>query len=66
MHFLRKGDGRTLKVIGTLIEKYDLAVLLYKEGDPIKTGIPVPEGTDLRKASQRYLLKDAIWEVISE
>jgi len=65
-YYLGEGKGRTLKVTGTLIEKYDLPVYIYKEGDPIRTGIPVPEGTDLRKASQRYLLKDAIWEVISE
>jgi len=65
-YYLGEEKGKTLKVSGTVIEKYDLPVFIYKEGDPIKSGMPVPEGTDLKKASHRYLLKDAEWEIISE
>lgn len=59
-------NGKTLKVTGILIEKYDLPVYIQKEGDLPKSGIPVPEGTDLKEASRRYLLKKAKWEIISE
>lgn len=59
-------NGKTLKVTGIVIEKYDLPVYIQKEGDLPKSGIPVPEGTDLKEASRRYLLKKAKWEIISE
>ena len=58
-------NGKKLKVIGTVIEKYDLPVFIEKEGDLRKSGIPVPEGTDLKEASRRYLLKNAQWEILS-
>ena len=31
---------------------------------PMLAGIPVPEGTDLREASKRFLLKDAKWTAL--
>ena len=65
-YYLGGDNGKTLKVTGTLIEKYDLPVFIYKEGELPKSGIPVPVGTDLKEASRRYLLKGAKWEIISE
>lgn len=56
-----ENDSKTVKVTGVLIEKYDRPVFIYKEGQPARSGIPVPEGTDLRKASHRYLLKNSKW-----
>ena len=64
-YYLEGLNGKTLKVTGTVIEKYDLPVFIYKEGDS-RSGIPVPEGTDLKEASHRYLLKNAKWEIISK
>lgn len=65
-YYLGGDNGKTLKVTGTLIEKYDLPVFIYKEDESPKSGIPVPEGTDLKEASRRYLLKNADWKIISE
>ena len=63
-YYLGGSNGKTLKVTGIVIEKYDLPVFIYKEGE-IRSGIAVPEGTDLKEASHRYLLKDAKWKIIS-
>ena len=65
-YYLGEDKNKTLKVTGTLSEKYDLPVFIEKEGEPIQSGIPVPEGTDLKKASHRYLLINAVWEIIKE
>jgi len=57
--------SRTIKVEGTLIKKNDLPVFITKENDTIiQYGIPVPEGTNLRKAKRRYLLKNIRCEII--
>ena len=56
--------GKRIKVTGVVIERYDLPVYIQKEGNPVSSGIPVPEGTDLHEASRRYLLKDAKWELV--
>lgn len=54
--------GKRLKVTGVLIEDHSLPVFVPKEGEPIKSGMPVPEGTDLKQASHRFLLDQATWE----
>ncbi|UII76234.1 hypothetical protein LV716_00095 [Flagellimonas sp. HMM57] len=56
-------NGKKLKVTGTVIKKYDLPVVIQKEGELPKSGIPVPEGTDIKEASRRYLLKNAKWKI---
>jgi hypothetical protein len=58
-------NGKTLKVKGVVIERFDLPVFVEKEGET-KSGIPVPEGTDLKEASHRFLLKSATWEIVVE
>lgn len=65
-YYLGGEDCKTVTVTGRIISKNDLPVFIYKEGDPIKSGIPVPEGTDLKKAKRRFLLKNAKWEIIDE
>ena len=55
--------GKRVSVTGTLIERHDLPVFIPSPNDPGIQGIPVPKGTDLHKASQRYLLKDATWKL---
>jgi hypothetical protein len=57
-------SGKEVEVTGVLIKKYDLPVFIPKEGEPVATGIPVSEGTDLHEASKRYLLKNATWKLI--
>ena len=54
-------QGRRLRVTGTLIERHDLPVFIPREGEPPIAGIPVPEGTDLHKASHRYFLTNVTW-----
>lgn len=61
------GDkGKKVRVVGILAEDHGLPVFIPKEGEESIQGMPVPEGTDLEKASHRYLLKDAKWELIEE
>ena len=56
--------GRKVRVTGILEERHDLPVYIRKAGEPPSAGIPVPEGTDLREASRRYLVRDSKWSVI--
>lgn len=56
--------GRKVRVTGVLEERHDLPVYMRKAGEPPVAGIPVPEGTDLRQASRRYVVRDAKWSLI--
>ena len=56
--------GRRVRVAGVLEERHDLPVYVARPGEPAAGGIPVPEGTDLREASRRYVIRDARWSVI--
>ena len=56
-----KYRGKRVSVTGTVIERYDLPVYLQENGEPVRTGIPVPEGRDLKCAGKRYLLENARW-----
>jgi hypothetical protein len=59
--------GKKVSVTGTLIERHDLPVFVQEPGRKnLRSGIPVPKGTDLHAAAHRYLLKDAKWVVIPE
>jgi hypothetical protein len=59
-------QGVRIRATGILAEDNDLPVFIQREGDLPVQGIPVPEGTDLKKASHRFVLKKATWEVINE
>lgn len=63
-HWPEEYFGNNVQVTGFVIVKYDLPVFIPKEGEPLKTGIPVPEGTDLHEASKRFLLKNAKWKLL--
>ena len=56
--------GRKIRVVGVLEERHDLPVYIQKAGEPPAAGIPVPEGTDLRHASRRYVVREAKWSLI--
>ena len=56
--------GKRVRVTGVLEERHDLPVFIRKPGEPVAAGIPVPEGTDLRNASHRYIVRDAKWSLI--
>jgi hypothetical protein len=56
--------GRRVRVTGILEERHDLPVHVQKPGEPVSAGIPVPDGTDLRKASHRYIVRNAKWSLI--
>ncbi len=55
--------GKRVIVKGRVIERHDRPVFVQKKDEPIKSGIPVPEGTDLHKASHRYLIANATWSL---
>lgn len=56
--------GKKLRVVGILTEDNGVPVFIPKRDEPIVQGIPVPEGTDLRHASHRYILRNAEWRLI--
>ena len=56
--------GRKVRVTGVLEERHDLPVYIPQAGAPAVAGIPVPEGTDLRQASRRYVVREAKWSLI--
>lgn len=53
--------GQNVRATGTVVECHDLPVFIRREGEPLRSGIPVPAGTDLKQASLRHLLTGAIW-----
>lgn len=62
-YYVKYGKSKRLQVTGILVERFDRPVFI-PETDfwSSPAGIPVPPGTDLKKASHRFLLKDATWE----
>ncbi len=58
-----KEPGRKMRVTGKLVKRHDLPVFIHKEGEPQKSGMPMPPGTDLTKASARYLLEKPTWKL---
>jgi hypothetical protein len=56
--------GKQVSVTGVVIERYDLPVYVRRPGEPVLPIIEVPAGTNLRKASHRYLLKSVTWKLL--
>ena len=56
--------GKTVRATGIWVTKRDLPVFEQKKSDPIRAGIPVPEGTDLEEASKHEVLSALQWEVV--
>jgi hypothetical protein len=56
-------QGKKVKVTGTLAEDNALPVYIPEDKYDIRQGIPVPKGTDLAKASHRYVLKNVQWSL---
>ena len=63
-HWPAEALGKKVRVAGILEERHDLPVYVQKSADPPAAGIPVPEGTDLREASRRYIVREAKWSLI--
>lgn len=63
-----KEKFKTVKITGVLIERNDLPIQEYPDSDStsflVKQAIQVPKGTDLKKASHRFLLKNVSWKVL--
>ena len=59
-----RAAGRKVRVTGALKDRHDLPVYIQKAGEPSVSGIPVPEGTDLRQAARRYVVREAKWSLI--
>ena len=60
--------GHRVRVTGVVIRRDDLPVFIPEpgEGEETRAGIPVPPGTDLRKARVRYLLANPTWVKLEE
>ncbi len=58
--------GKKVRVTGIVIQKEDLPVFEIEPGSEQKTGIPVEPGTGIQRASLRYLLGGATWELANE
>ena len=58
--------GKQVSVTGVDIERFDLPVYIRRPGEPTRAMMEVPAGTDLRKASHRYLLKSAKWKTLQQ
>lgn len=65
-YYLKNDSSKTIRITGKLIVKKDLPVFIQREGEPIRQGIPMPEGTDLKEARKRYVLKNATWKFIKK
>jgi hypothetical protein len=63
-YYLGGEQGKRVRVTGTVIERHNLPVFIPRKDELPVQGIPVPEGTDLHKASRRFLLQDAKWVVV--
>ncbi|HEX3356382.1 MAG TPA: hypothetical protein VHS31_05310, partial [Tepidisphaeraceae bacterium] len=59
-------EGKRVTVTGLPVERHDLPVFIPKEGEVQIQGIPMPEGTDLYKASARIVIEQAKWSVVSD
>ncbi len=63
--FYAGGDrGKKVRVTGTLDEDHGLPVFVSGDNTLQRHGVPVPAGTDLDKASHRFILKQAHWQLI--
>jgi len=58
------GQGKRLRVTGTVIQKDDLPVFVVSPNGPVIQGMPVNSGEEAKKEKWRYLLKDAKWAVL--
>ncbi len=58
--------GKKVTVSGILARDSGLPVFIPKRDEPVVQGIPVPEGTDLKKARQRYILRNAEWKLLPQ
>lgn len=56
------GKGELVEVTGTVTLRADLPVFIQEPGAPVKEGIPVPPGTDLKEAAKRYILEAVEWK----
>jgi hypothetical protein len=56
--------GKRVRVTGEITIRSDLPVFVAKKGEPMRAGMPVPEGTDLKQASRRQVLKNIKWEIV--
>jgi hypothetical protein len=69
-HWVDLGDwppdvlGKRVRVTGEITIRSDLPVFVAKKGEPMRAGMPVPEGTDLKQASRRQVLKNIKWEIV--
>lgn len=65
-YYTAGNKGMKVRVSGILNEDNSLPVFIPQKNEPVVQGIPAPEGTDLQKASHRYVLRDADWELLPE
>jgi hypothetical protein len=65
-YYLGENKWQTVRVTGTVIERYDLPVFKRKSVQGIVLqGMPISKRRNLKVTSHRYLLKDETWVVVS-
>ncbi|MBU1413662.1 hypothetical protein KKD52_15320 [Myxococcota bacterium] len=57
-------DRKRVRATGVLAEDHGRPVFVRRPEEPIVQGVEVPEGTDLEKASRRWVLKNVRWQWI--
>lgn len=57
-YYLGENQSKTVKITGILIERNDLPVFIANDDGLAQQGMSVPKGTDLKKATHRFLLKN--------
>jgi len=55
-------SGKKVRATGVLAEDHGRPVFVRRPDEPIVQGVEVPEGTDLEKASKRWVLKNVRWK----
>ncbi|PKN46684.1 MAG: hypothetical protein CVU59_05325 [Deltaproteobacteria bacterium HGW-Deltaproteobacteria-17] len=57
-----ESDRTRVRATGILAEDHGRPVFIRRPDEPIVQGVEVPEGTDLEKASRRWVLKNVRWQ----
>ena len=58
--------GRRVRAEGVSTERADLPVFVQREGEPVKSGMPVSSAEEVEAARKRTVLVNARWELLPE
>ena len=59
--------GQTIKVSGVMeVDRLPMFILADDHEGPVRSGIPMPSGTNLEEESRYYVIKNPKWEIVPE